>query len=124
MIRVHATLKNTNDEVRASCTEIDASGTGPTRSAAIEALREAIQLRMKPEAVALPSSTEESAIEIVVGELDGEERAGPEEPTGPGDAAFAPALTPQMHKDGAPTGGASTADARASKAARRERDRE
>lgn len=66
----------------AECVEIDAQGEGATREIALDSLRQAITERMTPEAVALPSQSPQSSVELIEA-APAEARTSPQ---GPGEA--------------------------------------
>jgi hypothetical protein len=84
MIRVRAIVRETATGWLATCVDLEASGEGKTRQAALLALRAALEERERPEAVAPPEDAGPPRTEIVIVEDDSPgEKA--REPTGPGD---------------------------------------
>jgi|SRR5580658_6479434 hypothetical protein len=84
LMRYTAKLTRNRSKYCAECVELEAIGEGPTREAAVEALRAELQDRLEPvEGVAPPSRPVRTALEIVVLNEPGTiERA----PSGPGDS--------------------------------------
>ena len=65
-MKVSAVLTQTGDSWLAQCDEVDRTGEGRTRDEAVASLREALKEYFEVEAVAPPSDTPASPIEIEV----------------------------------------------------------